>query len=187
MAIRIKEKSIEEIKSRLLVMQTDLNKIIYLESALRETGFTFEMKRFIWKELGGLYAERKMFEKAAKAYSNKAGVEITIRDKIDSCVSSAEFFSRAGKVDDADEMFFRALREANPEQKNRINLAKKNIYLVCAKDLEKKGKKATAMRFYEKLIKTSLDDVEKKEIKDKLISTYKALGHFREAKLLEGI
>jgi tetratricopeptide (TPR) repeat protein len=187
MGIRIKEGSIEEIKDRLASMQTDLNKIIYLESALRETGFTFEIKRFIWKELGELYATRKMFDKAAKAFSNKSGVEMTIRDKIDSCVSSAEFFSRAGKVDEADDMFLRALREANLEQRNKINLAKKNIYLVCAKDLEKKGKKATAMRFYEKLIKTDLEEVEKKEIKDKLLSTYKALGHFREAKLLEGI
>ncbi|MFA5060861.1 MAG: hypothetical protein WC494_00920 [Candidatus Pacearchaeota archaeon] len=187
MAIRIKEESINEIKERLATMQTDLNKIIYLESALRETGFTFEMKRFIWKELGELYAGRKMFEKAAKAYSNKAGVDVIIKDKIESYVSSAEFFSKGGKVDDADEMFSRAMREANSEQRNRIGLAKKNIYLVCAKNLEKKGKKATAMRFYEKLIKTDLEEVEKKEIKEKLLSTYKALGHFREAKLLEGI
>lgn len=187
MAIRIRERSIGEIKEKLAGMQTELNKIIYLESALRETGFTFEMKRFIWKELGELYAERKMFEKAAKAFSNKAGVEITIKDKVESYVSSAEFFSRASKVDDADEMFFRAIREANSEQKIGINLAKKNIYLICAKELEKKGKRATAMRFYEKLIKGDLDEIEKKEIKEKLLSTYKALGHFREAKLLEGI
>jgi tetratricopeptide (TPR) repeat protein len=187
MAISVREKNIEEIKERLLGIQTSFNKIIYLESALREKGFTFEIKRFIYNELANLYSEKKMFEKAAKAMSNKAGIEITSKEKINSYINAADFFSKAGNVDDADEMFVWASRSANAEQKSGINLAKKNIYLICAHELEKKGKKATAVKFYEKLIKTDLDEVEKKEIKDKLISTYNALGHFREARLLEGI
>jgi tetratricopeptide (TPR) repeat protein len=187
MGIRVKERTVEEIERKLLEMQTSLNKIVYLESALKEAGFTFEIKRFLWGELGRLYGEKKMFEKAAKAMANKAGMEITFRNKIDSYIGAAEFYSRAGKVDDAEEMFIRASREAKVEQKIHINLAKKNIYLVCAQDLEKSGKRASALKFYEKLIKTNLDDIEKNEIKEKLISTHKALGHFREARLLEGI
>jgi tetratricopeptide (TPR) repeat protein len=114
-------------------------------------------------------------------------MEITFRNKIDSYIGAAEFYSRAGKVDDAEEMFIRASREATTEQRMNINLAKKNIYMVCANDLEKLGKKASALKFYDKLIKTGLDDIEKGKIKEKLISTHKALGHFREARLLEGI
>ena len=52
---------------KLKEMNTALNKINYLESALKEAGFSFEVKRFLWKELSDLYAERKMFERAARA------------------------------------------------------------------------------------------------------------------------
>ena len=61
------------------------------------------------------------------------------------------------------------------------------MYLISAQELERKGKKASAVKFYEKLIKMNLDDIEKLEIKHKLLDTYTALGKFREARLLEGL
>ena len=187
MVIDVREKTIEEIEERLEEMHTDLNKINYLESALKEGGFSFEIKRFLWGSLAGLFEDRKMFERAARAMANKASMEITFKDKIESYICAAEFFSKLGRVDDSDEMFTRALRDANNEQKSRIKLARKNIYLMNARELEKKGKKASAAKFYEKLVKMGLDTIEKEVIKERLISTYIALGMFREAKLLEGV
>ena len=187
MVIQVREKTIEEFEDKLTEMNTALNKIMYLESALGVSGFNFEIKRFLWKRLSDLYEERKMFERAAKAMSNKAGMEVSFREKTDSYITAAELYSRVGKIEDADEMFIRASRDANAEQKMKVKLARKNIYLISAKELENKGKKASAVKFYEKLIKMKLEDIEKNEIKDKLLATYKALGLFREMKLLEGI
>ena len=187
MVIQVRERTIAEIEEKLAEMQTVLNKIIYLESVLKATSFSFEIKRFLWKELAGLYEERKMFEKAAKALANKAGMEVSFRDRIDSYITAAELYAKVGKVDEADDMFLRASRDGNEEQKRSIRLARKNVYLISAQELEKKGKRASAVKFYEKLIKMRLEDVEKNEIKEKLLSTYKALAMFREAKLLEGV
>jgi len=47
MGIQIRETTIEEIEKKLVGMQTDLNKIGYLESAVKETGFSFEIKRYL--------------------------------------------------------------------------------------------------------------------------------------------
>ena len=187
MVIQVRERTIEEIEDKLAGMNTALNKISYLESALKATSFSFEIKRFLWGQLAELYAERKMFERAARAMANKAGVEVMFKDKIDSYITAAEFYSKIGKVDDADDMFLRASRDGNDEQKMAIRLARKNIYSVSASELERKGKKASAVKFYEKLIKMRLENVEKDEIKEKLLTTYKALGMFREARLLEGV
>ncbi|MEA3248107.1 MAG: hypothetical protein U9Q73_00195 [Nanoarchaeota archaeon] len=187
MVIQVRERTIEEIEGRLAEMDTALNKINYLESVLKVTSFSFEIKRFLWNELSKLYEGRGMFEKSAKAMANKAGIEVSFRDKVDSYITAAELFSRVGKVDDADEMFVRAGRDANAEQKMKVKLARKNVYLVSAHELERKGKKAHAAKFYEKLIQMNLEEVEKAEIKEKLLSTYKALGLFREARLLEGL
>jgi len=187
MAVQVRENTIEEIEEKLAEMNTALNKISYLESALKATSFSYEIKRFLWGNLAELYAGRKMFERAARAMANKAGVEVMFKDKIDSYITAAEFYSKIGKVDDADDMFLRASRDGNDEQKMAIRLARKNVYSVSASELERKGKKASAVKFYEKLIKMRLEDVEKDEIKEKLIKTYTALGMFREAKLLEGV
>lgn len=183
----MRERTIEDIEEKLKEMNTALNKIIYLESALKATSFSFEIKRILWDKLSGLYLERAMFERAAKAMANKAAMEVMFKDKVDSYINAAELYARAGKVDDADEMFVRASRDGTNEQKMRVKLARKNVYLISAQDLEKKGKRASAVKFYEKLIKMTLDDIEKMMIKEKLLKTYKALGMFREAKLIEGI
>ncbi len=187
MVIQVREKTIEEIRDKLNEMDTELNKINYLESAIRESGFGYEIKRFLWGELSKHYESRAMYEKAATAMSNKAAVEITFREKINSYITAAELYSKASRVDDAENMFVRASRDASEEQKNAIRLARKNIYLQFAKNLEEKGKRATATKFYEKLIKMNLEESEKLEIKEKLKKTYTALGLFREARLLEGL
>lgn len=187
MVVNVRENSVEEIRAKISGMNTALNKISYLESAIKISGFSYDIKRYIWGELAKLYEERKMFERAARAMANKAGVEITTRDKVDSYITAAELFAHLGKVDEADDMFIRAARDAADDQKMRVKLARKNIYLTLAKDLDSKGKRASAVKFYEKLVKMRLDDVEKAEIKVKLNATYNSLGMFREAKLLEGI
>ena len=51
MGIPIREHTLEAIEDRLNSMNTVLNKINYLESALNVTGFSFELKRFLWKTI----------------------------------------------------------------------------------------------------------------------------------------
>ena len=186
MVIRVKEKTIEEIESKLQSMNTDLNKIAYLESALK-IDFIFEIKRFIWETISRLYEDRKMYDKSGRAMVGKANIDITFREKIESYLKAGELYAKAGKVDDSEQMFIRALRDASESQKQKIKLAMKNIFLISAQELEKKDKKLNSTYFYEKLVKMPLDSLEKQEIKNKLILIYKSLGKFREARLLEGI
>lgn len=187
MGVSVREKNIEEIEDKLSEINTVLNKIAYIESALKEAGFSFEVRRFLFGKLSEFYEDRKMFEPAGRAMANKARIEVTFKEKIDEYINAAELFSRAGKLGDSEEMFIRASRGANVEQRERIKLARKNIYFVMARGLESKGKRASAVKFYEKLIKLDLDEVEKKQVKEKLLGTYKALGLFREARLIEGV
>jgi hypothetical protein len=75
MVVNVREKSIDEISRKLSAMGTDLNKIVYLESALRETGFTFEIKRFLFGELAKLYAERECMIRQQKLWQTKQGLK----------------------------------------------------------------------------------------------------------------
>ena len=183
----IRENTKEEVEFRLKEMTNDLTQINYLESIIAKTSFSFELKRFVWAKLVEAYESRGMFDKAAKALSNRAGIDVTFKEKINDYLGAAELYAKIGKIEEAEEMFTRAVREGNSDQKRVILLTRKNIYLVFAQDAEKKGKKAMAGKFYEKLLKTRLEDVEKQEIKEKLIDIYKSLGKFKEAELLRGI
>lgn len=187
MTIQVRERDLDEIKEKIAKTNTTLSKINYVESALKEQSFGLDIKRYLCQVLAELYSERSMFERAAKAMSNKASMEITFRNKIESYLRAGELYSKALQADDADEMFSRASREANDLEKQKIKLTKKNIYFATAHDLEKKMKRSSAAKFYEKLIAMNLEDIEKKEVKQKLTSIYTSLGMFREIKLLEGI
>jgi tetratricopeptide (TPR) repeat protein len=183
-AVQVREKSIEEMEVKLASMATAFNKITYLESALKAVGGNFEIKRFLWGELAKLYEERKMFERAARALGNLAGMEPMFRERMDSYVMAAELFCRIGKIEDAEDMFVRASRDVAGNGKEKVMLARKNVYFGFARELEGKGKRASAVKFYEKLNKMKLEDVEKDEVVEKLRVSYKALGMFREARLL---
>jgi tetratricopeptide (TPR) repeat protein len=187
MAINVRETNLNEIKARLDEMNTDLNKINYVEAALNTGGFTLEIKRFLFGELSTLLEGRHMLERAAKALSNKAGIEPMKKDKIEGYLKAAELYSQLGKVEEADEMFRRAARDTTPSDHARVVLARKNIYMKFAKELEGKLKRASALKFYERLFKMRLDESEKADIKKHLLELYRALGLFSEAKMLEGM
>jgi len=135
--------------------------------------------------LARLYGNRKMFERAARAFGNLASMEPMFRDRMDSYIMAAEMFCRIGKIADADEMFVRSIRNAGEEDKKKILLARKNIYFGFAHELEKSGKRTKALKFYEKLNKMKLEKIEKGDVVEKLRISYNALGMFREARLLK--
>jgi len=183
----IKERNVTEIDAKLNSIGSYLIKIEYLETALKNN-FTSDIKKFILEKLTALYEENKMFGKAGKLFCDRAMMETGIKGKVDNFLKAAECYSKAGNIENAEQMFIRALRDANSEQQKGIRLATKNIYMASAKELEKRGLRNLSMKMYEKLITLpSLNDIEKNEIKEKLRSTYKALGKFSELKLLEGI
>jgi tetratricopeptide (TPR) repeat protein len=186
MTINVREQTIEEIQERLKKMSTDFNKLDYLESAVKTGSYSFEIKRFLYGELASIYEERKLYEKAVKAMANKAASGVMKKEKIEDFMAAAELYAKLGRIEEAENMFLGASREATIPEKAGVTLARKNIYLVTAKNLEAKGKKASAVAFYEKLLKMKLDESEKEEIKRTLLDRYKALGRFREARMLEG-
>lgn len=187
MDISIKDRSIKEVDEQLSKMNTDLNKIYFLEKILKNPKPSLDYKRYVLEKISELNENRKMYEKAARYMLQKATIEIASKDKMESYLKAAELYATAGKLEDSEQMFVRAKRECRLEEQGKIELAKKNIFITFAEELEKKGKKASASKFYEHLIKMKLEPQEKQNIKEKLISTYKALGLFREIKLIEGL
>lgn len=184
--MRVIETNLEQVKDKLSTIRTNLTKAEYLESVFKKD-ISIDVKRFSLETLSEIYTEDRMYLKAAKALSNKARFDLTFKEKINSYVRAAELFSRAGSIEDAEEMFGRAAREANEVQKLDIVRNRKEIYFNSVSQLEKEGKRASVLKFYEHLLKMRLSPEEKTAVKEKLINTYKLLGRFKDAEILSNM
>jgi len=183
--VQVKERLFQDVKSKYETLITDLTKMEYLESVLKMSDVNMDVKKFALGMLAELYDKRMMFDKAAKAMFGRAGYDITFREKVETYLKAAEYYAKAGNILGAEDMFSRASREGNQEQKAKINLTRKNIYLMIAGDLEKRGRMSNGTKFYEHLLTLKLDDLEKSMIKKKLIDYYKRMGRFNELRMVE--
>ena len=78
------------------------------------------------------------------------------------------------------------MNQANTIEKQDIYFMIKDFYKKQAEIYEKEMKRAHAARIYEKLLEMDISDLEREEIKKKLLELYEKLGKFEEMKRLSG-
>lgn len=186
MIIKREPRTTEEIKQKLSECRTLYNQLALLEGLISKD-LDIAVKKFVYSKLVELYTSKGMYDKAAKAMRGKATLNTLYRELVDDYTKAGELYVRASLLENAEDMFNRALAEANTEQASAIRLTMKNVMFAHAKELESKHRTSAAVKFYEKVLRIpSLSSVEKDEIKNKLRGTYKSLGMFRELKMLDG-
>jgi len=187
MEIKREPRTLEEIKQKLGECRTLYNQLALLEGLISRD-LDIVVKKFIYSKLVELYTSKEMYDKAAKAMRGKATLNTLFRELVEDYTKAGELYVKAGLLDNAEDMFNRALAEANAQQAATIRLTMKNVIFAHAKELESKHRTSAAVKFYEKVLRIpNLSQVEKEEVKSKLRVIYKSLGMFRELKLLEGI
>ena len=186
MVMRILEKTKEEFTTKLKTMNTPLIKINYIEDALKGN-IAIAARAHLGDLLTELYIDMKMYDKAARAISNKASVATTFKEKAELYIRAGELMARAQRLEDAEGMFVKALREATEPQQAIIKKMMKNALLKVANELYVGGRKSGSIKFYERIIKLPLDGAEKSEVKAKLMAMYKNMNRYSDMKILEGI
>ena len=171
---------------RALKDKGDFVQIDYLNRYINQMPAT-EMKKFAFLKLAEIYTRKKMFGDAAKSYKNASISSFTFKEKIENYIKEIESYIKGGDFFEAEKSFRRAVSEANIREQEEVKLRVKAIYKKEAEELEKQGKLNQASKFYEGLLKTNLPDIEKKQIKEKLISIYEKIGKYNEAKMLRGL
>lgn len=180
----VREKNLEEVKTKLNSITSDFGKVSYLESALTHN-FTFDVKRYLYTKLAEVCEQKKMYEKGARALLNRTTIEVTYRERIATFLKSAEMFAKAAKLEMSTQTFLKAFAEGNSQEKAMIKQKMLDTIKFCAAEAEKSGKKTTVIPYYEKLLEMPITEQERQEVKQKLIQVYKTLGKFAEVKSLE--
>lgn len=146
---------------------------------------SIDMKKFVYLRLAGIYERKGMLSDAARMFNNVALASIAFSEKIKSHVKEAELYIKAGNFEKVDEAMKKAMREANASQKAEIYFAVKDFYKRQAEIYEKEMKRNHASKIYERLLQMNMGDLEKQEIKEKLLDLYDKLGRFKEYNLLK--
>ncbi len=173
-----KDMIILEIKSE-LKGKGDFVQIDNLTKLLKEK-IRPEVRKFVYQKLGEIYEAKGMYVDAAKMCHNVAIACIAFSEKRNYHLKEAELYITAGKYNDADEAMKKAMREANAPERAEIFVTIKEFYKRQAEELELKRRKNQATKIYEKLLRMVTSNVEKKEIKIKLLELYDNLGMVRE-------
>lgn len=186
MVMRILERTKEEFINKLKTMNTPLIKINYIEDALKGT-IDIAARAYLGDLLTELYIEMKMYDKAAKAISNKASVATTFKEKMELYTRAGELMARGQRMEDSEAIYARAMREATEPQQAQIKKMMKAAWAKVADEMWNGGRKSGAMKFYEKIIKMPLDADEKALVKERLMEIYRNMGRYSEMKILQGV
>ncbi len=146
---------------------------------------TMDMKKFVYLRLAEIYEKIGMLMEAAKMYDNAGIIAIAFSEKIKHLVKESELYIKAGSFDRAEEAMKKAMNQANTVEKQDIYFAVKDFYKRQAEVYEKELKRNHAVRIYEKLLEMKISEMERKEIKERLLNLYEKLGKRREYLALE--
>jgi len=153
----------------------DYVKMDYLQRLLKQN-IDFDTKKFVLVKLAQIYEPRGMFADAGKLMIVSAEINTTFDGKMNDFMKGAEMFVKAGRYDESDIAFQKALACANTSQKVELKIKRKEMIKGHAKDLMKKDKRNNAMQAYEKLLSIELSDPEKREVQNILLGLYEKLG-----------
>ena len=145
------------------------------------------MRKYAYIKLARIYLNKAMFIDAAKMFNHAAVNSLTFKEKQENYIKEAKSYVRALKFESAIRAMKKAFSEAS--QKEKLSLYKDLVeyYKKVGLDLESSGKVGQAMMVYERLIRMNLDEEEKKETKEKLLSIYKKLGKVKEYDFLKSL
>ena len=153
--------------------------IDYLERYLK-TNPPIILKQFALTKLISIYEKLSMFNDAGKISEILAINVIAFSEKIKQYVKAAEFYIRAGQFTSAEYASKRAISEANVTEKEEIYYSIKEFYKNQAEIYEREIKRKHAVKIYEKLLEMKISDLERKNIKERLMGLYEKLGMLKE-------
>jgi len=158
--------------------------IDYLTQLLKQD-IPIYTKKFVYLKLAEIYEKKGMFSNAAKMFNNLALISIAFSEKIRHYTKEAELYIKAGFFDKVEEAMKKAMSEANSVEKQDVYSSVKMAYKEQAEIYEGEMKKNHALKIYEKLLEMNVTDLERKEIKRKLLELYEKLGRFNEYSILK--
>jgi tetratricopeptide (TPR) repeat protein len=180
-SLRAEERTIPEIEAKMKLVGGDMVKIEYLENCLKQP-LPNDVKRFCFIKLAELYASKLMFKPAAKNMDFAGECATTYKDKVSYFMKEIEYLMKDEDYLFVEKAFKKALAASTTSEKKTLVVQLKRTFITRAEEYEKRGKRNSAIKVYEKFCEMhSTTQEERVEIMKRLADLYSKTGKIREA------
>lgn len=178
-----KELTLEDVKKEIdkkgeYVQIERLNKILGQKTSQN-------VKKFAFMRLAEIYEKKIMYSDAAVMCHNLSMYSSDSAERNRYHMKEAELYLKAGKPEMAEETMKKAMCKANPREIASIIDTMKELYKAQAIVCEKNKRKSQALEIYDKILRMDISDMEKRDIKKKMLELYDGLGRVRDYLNLE--
>ncbi|MCR4327591.1 MAG: hypothetical protein NUV46_03355 [Nanoarchaeota archaeon] len=146
-----------------------------------------EMRKFAHLKLAGIYMNKEMYPSAAESFKNAAVNTITFREKQENFLKEAKALIMALRLDESDKALKKALDEGAQSEKDKLYSEIVDFYKKQILVLEKKDKPGNLVKLCEKFMKLKTNDLDKEEVKNKLLNLYTRLGRTKDYQILKDL
>jgi tetratricopeptide (TPR) repeat protein len=153
----------------------------YLENILKRMTVQQDVRIFAAKNLSDLYVRRGLWSIAAKILDSAAEASEVFSERKTLFMGVGVYYIKAMEYLQADDAFRKALEATSPGEKARVTADIRNLFMQEADLLYKEAKIAKAAKLYERMLKTSAANSEKKKIMENLAVLYGKLARISES------
>lgn len=174
----------EAINHELAKLSSDFSKIYYLERLAKENG-DISVKKLCYNKLSGIYLSKSMHSKAADNMESLARFALSHEEKVSILMSCVKLLIDGSDNNRAEAVFDKVISISSPSKKIFLRKELVTLYKNRASSLEKSMKSGAALVVYERIFKIG-DDIDRKEVKEKLLPLYLKLGRTSDYNRLKG-
>ena len=162
----------------------DYVKIEYLSSLLQK-GLDYDTKRFVLVKLAKINDDKGMAAEAAKCMNAAAEINPSNSGRVNDFIEAAGLYIRAGRYEEADITFNKAVIASSESDGVKIKDKKKQCYMIQADSFLARDKRAQAVKTYERILRMDLSNTEKRFVQGNLLLLYEKLGRVRDYYVLK--
>ena len=171
----------QDVMLRLRELNSPMLQSEYLENLLKRIAIQPSIKTYASKALAELHMKRGLWSSAARVLENAADAAVAFNDKKSLYTQVGALYIKAADYLLADDAFRKAVEAASPGEKAKIASETRNLFLMDADALFRENKHAKAVKLYERMLRTSTANDEKKKIMERLKIIYEKLARIPES------
>jgi len=163
----------------------DFVKMDYLQKFLSKAK-SLEMRKFILLKLCDIYESKGMLNEAARMCDAASHISLKDSEKIALHVRETGLYIKSGSFEHGDLAFKKALSFATEKEKVDIKKSLKDFYFKQGDAFEKSQRRSNAIKLYEKMQTIPLEEVEKSQVKERLMNLYEKTGRLKDYFAMKG-
>jgi tetratricopeptide (TPR) repeat protein len=171
----------DDVRTRVKELASPMLQSEYLENLLKRMALQPNVRIFIAKNLADLYVRRGLWASAARVLESAAESSEKFEERKSLFMGVGVYYIKAMEYMLADDAFRKSVEAASPGEKARLSADIRNLFMREADEMFKDGRIAKAAKLYERILRTTVTNEEKKKVMTNLSVLYEKLARISDS------